>query len=110
MDLTFFYLSIGSIALIAISIPLAIQKIKPNRLYGVRTRLTLNNKAIWYKINRIYGLWMISSAFCFFLLSISLGNWREGSGSENMSITLFIIEVSVPVIMTFIKLTQLKKE
>ncbi|WP_312454611.1 SdpI family protein [Pseudescherichia sp.] len=85
------------------------QKIKPNRLYGVRTRYTLNNKTIWYRINRIYGLSAIASAFCFFLLSILLGNWRTGS-SENISITLFIIEVSVPVIITFIKLTQIKKE
>ena len=41
--------------LIPISIPLVKNKIKPNHLYGFRTRKTLSNEAIWYQANAYAG-------------------------------------------------------
>ena len=39
----------------AVSIPLVLGKIPPNRLYGVRTRKTLSNNEVWYKANKYTG-------------------------------------------------------
>lgn len=110
MNENFFYLSIGSLLLLVIAIPLAQQKINPNRWYGVRTALTLNNPSIWFRANRIYGLSMIVSAVAFFLLSALSGIWRNGDSNATRVLVLFIIEVSVPVIITFLKLIAMKKE
>lgn len=110
MNENFFYLSIGSLLLFIIAIPLALQKVKPNRWYGVRTSLTLNNPKIWFQANRIYGLSMIVSFFVFFLVSVLSGIWRNGDGNADLILVLFIIEVSVPVVVTFFKLVVMKKE
>ncbi len=40
---------------IGISIPLILGKIPPNHWYGFRTRKTLSNKEIWYKVNKYMG-------------------------------------------------------
>ncbi|MEQ4763191.1 SdpI family protein [Klebsiella aerogenes] len=105
----FFYLSIGSLFLFIIAIPLARQKVKPNRWYGVRTSLILNHPKIWFQANRIYGLSMIISVFVFFLVSVLSGIWRNGDSNADLIIVLFIIEVSGPVVVTFLKLIVMKK-
>ncbi len=110
MNKNFLYLGIGSLLLLVIAIPLALQKIKPNRWYGVRTALTLNNPQIWFQVNRIHGLSMIVSAVVFFLLSALSGIWRNGDSYASLTLVLFIIEVSVPVAITFLKLITIKEE
>ena len=40
---------------IIISIPLILEKIQPNYIYGFRVKKTLSNKEIWYKANKYIG-------------------------------------------------------
>ncbi|MEW6103794.1 MAG: SdpI family protein [bacterium] len=40
---------------IGLSIPLILEKVPPNYLYGFRTKKTLSNKEIWYKANKYTG-------------------------------------------------------
>jgi len=42
--------------LIALCLPMALQKIKPNGWYGFRTPKTLSNEKIWYEANCIAGI------------------------------------------------------
>jgi uncharacterized membrane protein len=65
--------------LIALCIPLAMQKVKPNGLYGFRTPKTLSNEKIWYEANRVAGIdlslagvLMIFTAIAMLLLSGTL--------------------------------------
>jgi hypothetical protein len=46
MDMNFIWLSITSLILMAIAIPLVLQKVKPNRWYGIRTARTRNDGAV----------------------------------------------------------------
>ncbi len=46
---------IPSIVFICVSIPLIMNRIPPNGLYGFRLRKTLSNKEIWYKANKFGG-------------------------------------------------------
>jgi hypothetical protein len=39
-------------------VPLILQRVPPNRLYGIRTRRTLEDEALWYRVNRVGG-WML---------------------------------------------------
>ncbi len=40
---------------ILLSIPLALRKVKPNVVYGYRTRATLSDEAVWYEANAYFG-------------------------------------------------------
>lgn len=59
MNDIFLSLSVGMLVLMAIAIPLARQRIKPNRFYGVRTALTLRDDTAWYRANRLFGKVML---------------------------------------------------
>jgi uncharacterized membrane protein len=42
-----------------IAVPLALRKVPPNRLYGIRTRRTLADDAVWYETNAYGGRCLI---------------------------------------------------
>ena len=46
-----------------IALPLALRKVKPNPVYGFRTRSTLGDEALWYEVNaRFGGVQLVASA------------------------------------------------
>jgi len=49
------------LSVIALAIPLMLEKIPRNHFYGVRTRQTLSSNEIWYYANRICGYAMIAA-------------------------------------------------
>jgi hypothetical protein len=38
-----------------IALPLALRKVRPNPVYGFRTRSTLADEALWYEVNARFG-------------------------------------------------------
>ncbi|OHD57018.1 MAG: hypothetical protein A2Y33_08815 [Spirochaetes bacterium GWF1_51_8] len=38
-----------------LGIPMAIRKVKPNQIYGARTKYTLMDEEIWYDVNAVAG-------------------------------------------------------
>ncbi len=41
---------------VLLAIPLWLDRIPPNKLYGFRTRATLSDKSLWYAVNKPTGL------------------------------------------------------
>jgi uncharacterized membrane protein len=60
---------------VAISLPLMLRRVPPNRAYGYRTRATLTDERIWYEANAYFGRWFIiacaTAALGFFALFLS---------------------------------------
>jgi uncharacterized membrane protein len=46
---------------IALGIPLALNKIKPNSFYGFRIAKTFNDESVWYRVNAFTGKAFIGS-------------------------------------------------
>jgi len=51
-----FYVIFG-VFLAVLAIPLWLEKIGPNGLYGFRIKKTLENEKIWYAVNRYFAPW-----------------------------------------------------
>ncbi len=55
-----YILTFGVPALIvALSVPMVLGKVPPNRFYGFRTPRTLASPDVWYPANRASGIYMI---------------------------------------------------
>ncbi|MBV8452837.1 MAG: SdpI family protein [Deltaproteobacteria bacterium] len=52
---------VAGIVLIAVSIPLILEKVGPNRCYGFRTAKTLSSPEVWYAANSIAGRDLMSA-------------------------------------------------
>ena len=48
-------LLIACAAIALVSIPLILRVVPPNRIYGFRTPLTLSNRELWFRANRVAG-------------------------------------------------------
>jgi uncharacterized membrane protein len=57
---------------IIISIPLILEKIQPNYIYGFRVKKTLSNKEIWYKANKYIrsGIIVVIGSIGFFIVEM----------------------------------------
>ena len=53
---------------IALAVPLILQKVPPNCVYGFRTRKTMSSEVIWYKANRFLGYGLVASALASLLV------------------------------------------
>lgn len=52
-----------ALVLFLLCLPLAFGRVEPNRIYGVRTRATLRDPALWAAVNRYFGrLGLVASA------------------------------------------------
>jgi UPF0716 family protein affecting phage T7 exclusion len=79
------YLFFGAL-LVVLSIPLLLEKIKPNGWYGFRVPTTLENPEIWYAVNRhsakrilISGVAVILAAILLYLIpGITLDQYAMG--------------------------------
>ena len=67
----------------ALSAPLVLNLIPPNRIYGVRTLQTLGNRAVWFRVNRVAGVALMAAvgiAIGFYLAEPELASGRSFLG------------------------------
>lgn len=70
----------GGLLLVLLAVPLVLEKVKPNAIYGFRIQATLENPAVWYAVNKHFGRRLLlvgvvnclASALLYFVPGISL--------------------------------------
>src|SRR4029077_5329677 len=63
----------GAVVTALIALPLALRKIPPMRLYGVRTRRTLADDRVWYETNAYGGRCLIVASAVTIAMVVLLG-------------------------------------
>ncbi len=93
------------ILIIVLSIPLILQKVGPNSLYGFRTAKTLSNDEMWYKTNKFGGWTMVVaglvSLVCLLLSEYLSRIWPAVLGGgilETFSFVPIIVSVIVSIV------------
>jgi len=85
--------------LIAIlAIPLALNLVPPNRIYGYRTAHSLANRQLWFRINRVAGLALIVAAAV--ALSAYLYRPELASGRSFAGVLVLILPVLAALVGT----------
>lgn len=65
-------LLLGCVVIAIVSVPLILKRVPPNVLYGFRTPRTLNDRALWFRVNYFAGwAFLLASAVSAVLLSIN---------------------------------------
>jgi len=122
MNLNLIFLISGAsmgILIAGLAIPLILGKIKPNRLYGFRTKKTLSDEKIWYPANKYAGKIMIITGIIISIASLAVYliftniNLFIGIPEKTIQIMLNIIWLAIimlPIIIMIIaSLLYLKK-
>lgn len=59
--------------LLLLALPLWGRRVPPNRFYGVRTRTTLSDRALWYEVNARSGRDLAIAAMLYMAASLVIG-------------------------------------
>ena len=104
----FLFLGIGAL-MIAVSIPLILGRVPPNRWYGFRVRRTLEDEHVWYAANcftawrmaRLGGIAMAAAVVCYLLPGMEFETYAGIMGA------LLGLGVVLTMIQSFIFLSKL---
>ena len=92
---------VGSYLLIAgLSVPLILQKVPPNRIYGFRSKRTLGDEEVWYRVNRLGGVFLMLSSLGTLAASLVpvLSAWPD-VGSVASTLTGVVISSAVVMVV-----------
>ena len=90
-----------SLLLIAVSLPMILGKVPPNRIYGFRDATTLVDPEAWYQANRIAGWFLFAGAGFGLFFNLALGwiapEWEPGRIESWMRLGL-----ALPLVLAFL--------
>ena len=101
---------LSALLFIIISIPLIINKIPPNCLYGFRLRKTLSDKGIWYKGNKYGGICLAVSGLITLIGCVALLLNKDKLSFDiinGLNLGLLFIPIIVSVTLTLIYIKRL---
>jgi len=93
-----------------ISLPLVVEKIKPNKWYGYRTKRTLSNPRIWYAANKVMGFDMLLAGLTIaFFASMVIGFGRSLPliAAIGLNLAVMFVSIGCAVVHSFLSLRQL---
>lgn len=97
-------LLIGTCVLfVGMSIPLMLEKVEPNPIYGFRIPKTLKNKFVWYKANKFLGYAVgIAASLTLLCLTLKLLSPTLIPLSEKpyFDIVVFILPLTISIIIS----------
>jgi len=106
MPLVFIF--VGTLEII-MGIPLLLEKIKPNTLYGFRTPKTRSSDEIWYKANKYFGRDFLIVGIIITICSLFLLVCESGLSVIEIS-WIGILILTVPLVAVVVRsLVYLKK-
>ena len=71
--------------ILALSIPMILDKVPPNGAYGFRTPKTLESEEVWYPANRAAGWFMLAAAVLSICFNLALW-WTFPEWSMNRTV------------------------
>ena len=110
-DHVYIILSFAAIGVLfmVLGLPLKQGAIPPNRWYGFRTRKTLADEEIWYKVNRIAGIDMIRGGAALTAAALVLLALRKTLTLEIAAAILVIVMLAVVIWMAIHGFSRLKE-
>lgn len=88
-----------ALVLMGVSVPLYLEKVKPNRLYGFRTPRTVHDERVWYPTNKVFARNMLLAAQ--FLLLAGVVAPFMGGGAATLLVLLGMLPVFLGVLHAF---------
>src|SRR5688572_12619231 len=62
--------------MIGLAIPMILEKVPRNYLYGFRTRYTLSSDEVWYRANKISGIALAAAGLAWLITGMVIPNVR----------------------------------
>jgi uncharacterized membrane protein len=94
------------LTVIVLAVPMILEKIPRNPIYGFRTKYTMSSDEVWYRANRIAGVAMLVAGTVWLILGAVLPNLMASTASANRLIVwsgsaILILAIAVSFWLTY---------
>ena len=79
------------------SIPLILRIVPRNPIYGYRTRVSLSDDALWYKINAYFGVRFLVATLMSACIAVALHGWQGLSPQVYLKVSVVLLVAPVAV-------------
>ena len=92
-------LLVATVLIAAAAVPLVLKLIPQNSLYGLPTERTLDNEALWFRVNVFGGkAVLIACGVIALLLVLYQGTWLRSAWAQ---VAVFVVSLAIAVGATF---------
>jgi uncharacterized membrane protein len=92
---------ISSVVFSIVSIPLILRKVPRNPVYGYRTRTSLSDDALWYKINAYFGVRLFVATLLSACIAVALHAWQVLSPQVYLKVSIVLLVAPVAIAWLF---------
>ena len=85
--LALIFLAVG-LLFVGLGVPLARGRVRPNHLYGCRTRATLADERVWYEVNRAAGRDMIAGGLFVAACALAVLAFARAASPDAVTVAL----------------------
>jgi hypothetical protein len=91
----------SSVVFSIVSIPLILRKVTRNPIYGYRTRASLSDDALWYRINAYFGVRLFVVSILSACIAVCLHAWQGLSPQAYLKVYIGLLVAPVAVAWLF---------
>jgi uncharacterized membrane protein len=96
------------VIIILVALPLILEKVPPNGLYGFRTPKTRSSPQVWYPANRMSGIYLALAGVAMLILTFALrGSDYSPEESATSALLIVLVPLTAAVIASFVYLRKL---
>ena len=92
---------IPAVIFVVLALPLVAGVVPPNRIYGVRTRVTLGSPAVWRRANRVAGVGVILAS-AVYLEVARIRPYSPAAPDDFGTFLLHLVAFAVPLVAALI--------
>jgi uncharacterized membrane protein len=89
--------------IVAVSIPLILKIVPPNRLYGFRTPQTLASRELWFRANRFAGWALLLSALASTAVFVTEPQYASGRSAAGLAVFVAPLVVAVAACFVYLR-------
>ena len=90
VTISLIFVGVGAL-FVAVGYPLLRGRVPPNYWYGYRTRWTLSDEEVWYRVNRVTGRDMIEAGFAVLVVSLTLLAFSRRMNADTATVVLLFV-------------------
>lgn len=109
MRLNAVFYSLAGLLFVVVSLPLILERVGPNRWYGLRVEKTLADERIWYAANKVLGYDLLVAGAVIFLtpLVTSLVDRQRPIPVNKINLFVFIAALAAAVLHSLAALRRM---
>ena len=90
-----------------LAIPLALEKVPPNPIYGFRSQKTYSSRKTWYAANKLCGLTLLASLLAVLMINGILLYFSDGTIGHRPFVMTYVAGTGIALVVSLLLIRKI---